>query len=147
MNRTLWVALGCAALASCREAPPAPTPAPEVRAAPPAAAPGSTAPSAPGRVTLLFSASKAGQLVPCGCSPDQRGGLPREVELVNKVRAENPDAIYVDAGDLLFDNPARPAAQLLRQKESQARTLAQGEELLGAAARVVGLRDLALGPA
>ncbi len=93
----------------------------------------------------MFAASTAGQLVPCGCSPDQRGGLPRAVAYVRKLRAETPDFLYADAGDLLFETAAPPPAQMVTQRQLKASVLAQGEELLGAAARVVGKRDLALG--
>lgn len=97
-------------------------------------------------VTLVFSASVAGQLVPCGCSPDQRGGLPRGVALVDKLRKDDPSLLFVDAGDLLFENPAPPPKQLLTQRQMKAQVLAQGDALLHAAARAVGQRDLALGP-
>jgi len=52
----------------------------------------------------------------------------------------------VDAGDLLFESAVPRKGPLGAQAELKARTLARGEELLGAAARVVGARDLALGP-
>jgi hypothetical protein len=94
---------------------------------------------------LVFAASTAGQLVPCGCSPDQRGGLPRAAGLLGQLRAEAPGTLFIDAGDLLFANPARPTGPAAQQAEEKARTLAQGERLLGAAARVAGARDLALG--
>src|SRR5260370_15131557 len=122
-------ALLCLA-AACRPAsrPVAPSPGPD-----------------PGRVTLVFSASVAGQLVPCGCSPDQRGGLPRAVSLVNKLRQAAPDLIFIAAGALLFETPQRHPEQLLTQRRRKARALARGDELLGAVARAVGQRDLALG--
>src|SRR5437868_1726609 len=115
---------------------------------PPAAQPepARQAQSAPSdRLTLLFSASVAGQLVPCGCSPDQRGGLPRAVALVRKLRQTEPNLLFVDAGDLLFETVSPPPAQMLTQRQLKARTLARGDELLGAAARAIGPRDLALG--
>ncbi len=99
----------------------------------------------PDRLTLVFSASVAGQLVPCGCSPDQRGGLPRAVSLVQKLRASEPNLLFVDAGDLLFEGSSRPPAQMLTQRTLKAKTLAQGDALMGAAARALGQRDLALG--
>src|SRR2546428_10532001 len=117
---------------------------------PPAAQPEPTrqAQSAPSdRLTLVFSAAVAGQLVPCGCSPDQRGGLPRAAAWLRKLRATEPNVLFVDAGDLLFETAGRPPAQSLTQKQLKARTLARGDELLGAAARAVGHRDLALGSA
>lgn len=97
-------------------------------------------------ITLIFSACVAGQLVPCGCSPDQRGGLPRAVALVEKLRQRDPGLLFIDAGDLLFENPQRPAPQLLTQRQLKARTLARGDALLHAVARGVGERDLSLGP-
>ena len=99
------------------------------------------------RVTLVFSAATAGQLVPCGCSPDQRGGLPRAAGLLKKWRTEEKGLVYVDAGDLLFPSAAPVTGALAAQAELKARTLAQGAALLGAAARVAGRRDLASGEA
>jgi hypothetical protein len=97
------------------------------------------------QVTLIFAASIAGQLVPCGCSPDQRGGLPRAVTYLRKVYTEVPNVLFADAGDLLFESPSRPADQLLTQKKLKAQTLAEEEALMGAAARALGPRDLTLG--
>src|SRR5204862_204041 len=57
----------------------------------------------------------------------------------------DPNRLFVDAGDLLFESPARPPAQMLTQRQLKARTLARGDQMLGAAARAVGARDLALG--
>jgi cytochrome c554/c'-like protein len=88
----------------------------------------------------------AGQLVPCGCSPDQRGGLPRAVSLVRKLRASEPNLLFVDAGDLLFEGTSPPPQQMAAQRTLKAKTLAQGDALLGASARAVGQRDLSLGP-
>jgi len=99
------------------------------------------------RLTLVFWASAAGQIVPCGCSPDQRGGLPRAAALLRRLRASEPNVLFVDAGDLLFETVGRPPAQALTQKQLKARTLARGDEMLGAAARAVGQRDVALGAA
>jgi hypothetical protein len=128
--------------AACAPKPPAPPEAdrpPEVRAVgqPPAA----------DRVTLVFWGSVAGQIVPCGCSPDQHGGLPRAAAFLRKLRETEPNVLFVDAGDLLFESVGRPTPQTLTQKQLKARTLARGDELLGAVARAVGQRDLALGPA
>ena len=114
-----------------------------------AAQAGSAGPAAAGeagssKVTLLFSGSIAGQLVPCGCSPDQLGGLPRGVALVKKLRAATPNLVYIDAGDLLFESA--PGEMLRAQAELKAKALARGEALMGAAARAVGARDLVRGP-
>src|SRR3989441_12975937 len=117
--------------------------APKPPAQPEPTRPGQSAQS--DRLTLLFSASVAGQLVPCGCSPDQRGGLPRAVALVRKLRQTEPNLLFMDAGDLLFETISPPPAQMLTQRQLKARTLARGDELLGAAARALRARDLALG--
>jgi hypothetical protein len=130
-----WIPVLIAAACAAPK-PPAPQPEPAQSTQPPAAT---------DRVILLFWASVAGQIVPCGCSPDQRGGLPRAVALVNQLRRTEPNVLFVDAGDLLFENPARPPEQMITQRRLKARTLAQGDELLKAAARAVGPRDLALG--
>jgi hypothetical protein len=126
--------------AACRQVPPgvamAATPEPQR----PAAVPASVT-----RATVVVAASTAGQLVPCGCSPDQRGGLPRAVAEVKKLRSQAPGLAYVDAGDLLFESALPRKGPAGAQAELKARTLARGEELLGAAARAVGIRDLALG--
>ncbi|MFL5310247.1 MAG: multiheme c-type cytochrome, partial [Myxococcales bacterium] len=103
------------------------------------------APPAGARATLVFKASTAGQIVPCGCSPDQRGGLPRAAAELQKLRAEAPRLAYIEAGDLLFESAVPRKGPLGAQAELKARTLARGEELLGPAARGVGVRDLALG--
>jgi len=96
------------------------------------------------QVTLLVAGSIAGMIVPCGCSPDQLGGLPRAAAVAKKLRASNPKLIFVDAGDLLFEGT--PRGQLREQHELKAKALARGEALMGAQARAVGSRDLALGP-
>ncbi|HKC60276.1 MAG TPA: multiheme c-type cytochrome [Myxococcales bacterium] len=83
--------------------------------------------------------------MPCGCSPDQRGGLPRAAAELKKLRAESPGLAYVEAGDLLFESTLPRKGPSGAQAELKARTLARGEELLGAAARAIGARDLALG--
>ena len=97
------------------------------------------------RGTLVFKASTAGQIVPCGCSPDQRGGLPRAAAELKKLRADSPGLAYLEAGDLLFESTVPRKGPSGAQAELKARTLARGEELLGAAARAIGARDLALG--
>ena len=131
--------------AGCKEAPP-PGPARDQRRPIAQAAPAaSPAPATAAHGTLVFKASTAGQIVPCGCSPDQRGGLPRAAAELKKLRGEAPGLAYVEAGDLLFESALPRKGPAGAQAELKARTLARGEELLGAAARGVGVRDLALG--
>src|SRR5882672_4190088 len=126
----------------CRQAPPAAgaREAPIAAQAKPAAAAAVSG-------TLVFKASTAGQIVPCGCSPDQRGGLPRAAAELKKLRAASPGLAYVEAGDLLFESPLPRRGPLGAQAELKARTLARGEETRGnvplldaGAAPVVGAR-------
>ena len=125
---------------ACRQAPPAATAAEKAEAPPPPQ-------TVSDRVTLVFAASTAGQLVPCGCSPDQRGGLPRAVAWLKQLRAQAPNVLFADAGDLLFESSSRPPDQLLTQKKLKAQTLAGSEAMAGVVARALGPRDLALGGA
>jgi Cytochrome c554 and c-prime len=64
---------------------------------------------------------------------------------LKKLRAESPGLAYVEAGDLLFESTLPRKGPSGAQAELKARTLARGEVLLGAAARAIGARDLALG--
>jgi hypothetical protein len=143
----LAAALAAAVLAcSCREAPPTREAAPAAPATP-AAASNPPQSAASSRAILVFSASLAGQIVPCGCSPDQRGGLPRAAAALAKLREADPRLVFLDAGDTLFASARPPSSALAPQARLKARSLAQADALLGAAGRVLGARDLALGPA
>jgi hypothetical protein len=124
----------------CHQARPAPENPPAAAASAKPKGPVST-----NRVTLVFAASTAGQLVPCGCSPEQLGGLPRVVTYVKNLQREAPNVLFIGAGDLLFESPTRPPDQLLTQKKLKAQTLARSEALANVAVRALGPRDLALG--
>jgi len=97
-----------------------------------------SAPS-PRTVTILYLADLGGTLEPCGCSRDQRGGLPRLAAAVERVRRERPDALLVGGGDLLFEAPLDPE----RREADLARARAAAEALrrMGLAATVAGERD------
>jgi Cytochrome c554 and c-prime len=131
--------------ASCKQAPPSAEGGANRGQGPSAAAP-TLAEAAASHAVLVFAASQAGQLVPCGCSPDQRGGLPRAGALLDRMREKDPTLVYVDAGDALLASAAPPSGPAAGQAELKARTLAKADALLGAATRVLGARDLALGP-
>ena len=141
------LAIALALACSCREAPPTPTAKPEPKAASSAPAAVRSAETGQDHVVLVFAASQAGQLVPCGCSPDQRGGLPRAAALLAKMRERDPQLVFIDAGDALLASASAPAGPAATQAELKAATLARGDALLGAQARVLGPRDLALGSA
>ncbi len=90
--------------------------------APPAARQAQTQgaePAAGEKVTLLFTADIWGQLEPCGCSADMRGGLDRAAAYVKAQRAAGP-VLVVDAGDAYFD-----ATKYDPRDEPQARRRAQ----------------------
>ncbi len=108
-----------------------------------AAPPAGKAP--PRHVTLVYAADLAGWLEPCGCSADQRGGLARMATAVARIRAENPDTIFVAGGDLLFGGPIDPERRA--QELAAARTLAAALRGMGLAATWPGERDLAAGEA
>ena len=56
-------------------------------------------------MTIVYTGGVQGALEPCGCSPGQLGGVARLATLVAQIRKENPDTIFVDAGDLLLQDP------------------------------------------
>jgi len=97
------------------------------------------APPPPRTVTILYLADLGGTLEPCGCSRDQRGGLPRLAAAVERVRRERPDALLVGGGDLLFEFPLDPE----RREADLARARATAEALrrMGLAATLAGERD------
>ena len=53
--------------------------------------------AAAGAVTLIVSGDTAGWIVPCGCTSNQSGGLPRRSTFVSERRREGP-VIVADAG-------------------------------------------------
>jgi hypothetical protein len=111
----------------------------------PAGAPARAAPAAPRKVTLVYTADLAGWLEPCGCSADQRGGLARMATALRRIRAENPDTVFVAGGDLLFEGPLDPERRA--RDLARARTMAAALRAMGLAATVAGERDLEAGPA
>lgn len=103
----LATCLACA----CTSGGAAPAPAPQV---------------AEEHATLLFTADIWGQLEPCGCSADMRGGLDRAATYVQDVRAAGP-TLLVDAGDAYFDATkydARDEPQARRRAAAVAQSLA-----------------------
>ncbi|HEY7725760.1 MAG TPA: multiheme c-type cytochrome [Anaeromyxobacteraceae bacterium] len=110
-----------------------------------AAAPAPEPPRAAASVTILYLADLGGQLEPCGCSADQRGGLPRLAALVARLRRENPGALLVAGGDLLFEGPLDPERREVALV--RARAAAAALRGMGLAATVAGERDLAAGEA
>jgi hypothetical protein len=98
------------------------------------------------RLTIVYLADLAGQLEPCGCSANQRGGLARASEVLKRVRAENPNTLFFAGGDLLFDH--LPKEQPERGQElRKAEAVAEALRAMGLAATTAGERDKLAGDA
>jgi hypothetical protein len=102
-------------------------------------------PRLPDRITLVYTADVGGYLEPCGCSRDQRGGIPRAAAALARIRAEGHPVYFLGGGDLLFEGPAAPEAR--EQDELKARAIAEALLAMRLAATVAGERDLLLGDA
>ena len=94
-------------------------------------------------LTILYIADLGGTLEPCGCSQDQRGGLPRLATALARVRREAPGAVLVAGGDLLFEGPLDPERR--EADVVKARATAAALRAMGLAASVEGERDLEAG--
>ncbi len=106
---------------------------------------GAGAPKLPDRVTVVFAADVGGYLEPCGCSEDQRGGLPRAAAVLRRIRAEGHPVYFVAGGDLLFEERSSDASR--EQDLLKARAVAGALRLMGLDATVAGERDLFAGEA
>jgi len=90
------------------------------------------------RITVICTNDTLGALEPCGCGGKNTGGLSRRAAYINKVRAENPNLIIVESGDLAFAvNPSQPTAQL--------EAVADSFKIMGVTAVGVGPIDLKMG--
>ncbi|MFL5264043.1 MAG: multiheme c-type cytochrome [Anaeromyxobacteraceae bacterium] len=109
----------------------------------------STAPAAapplPSQLTIVYTADLGGYVEPCGCSRDQRGGLPRAAAVLAQIRAEGHPVLFLGGGDLLFEGA--PAPEVREQEELKARAIAEALRKMGLAATLAGERDAAVGEA
>lgn len=87
-------------------------------------------------IRIVASGGTHGWIVPCGCSFDQLGGLPRRGTFL-KQRAGHEHLVYVDTG-----GAARGRSEYARAKFE---AILQGEHELGIVAHNVGADELALG--
>src|SRR5437763_11660869 len=87
-------------------------------------------------VILLVSGDTAGWIVPCGCTSNQSGGLPRRGSYVRRLR-EQADVLVVDAGGA----PGGTSAYHKLKFEA----ILRGEMALGLVAHNVGGPEAALG--
>jgi 2',3'-cyclic-nucleotide 2'-phosphodiesterase (5'-nucleotidase family) len=98
----------------------------------------------PGRVTIVYTGGVQGALEPCGCSPGQLGGVGRLATLVGQIRKENPDTIFVDAGDLLLQDP-EAAGSMRAQLVLKAKSMQKAYGAMRASVVNVGGKDVAAG--
>lgn len=104
-------------------------------------------PRAPGqegekRVALVFTADLWGQLEPCGCSADMRGGLDRAASWVEAQRRAGP-TLLIDAGDAWFDAPSYDP-RFEAQARRRARAVAEALLAMGVDAKAHFERDRGL---
>ena len=106
------------------------------------------APQAPGkRLVVLFTASVEGYVEPCGCTADPLGGVARLAAAVDDARRAYGDrVVFVDAGDLLFEEQDVDAADQC-QDDARAKLLLATYARKGLAATTLGAKDDARGPA
>ena len=102
----------CVAVAGCRPAPPA------------------------GPLVILISGDTAGWIVPCGCTSNQSGGLPRRATYLDSVRSE-AEVIVADVGGA----PGGKSAYDRLKFEA----ILQGERAMAIDAHNVGAAEAALG--
>lgn len=94
------------------------------------------------KLHILFSGNVNGQLDPCGCAVNPKGGLDRRL---NYIRSDKDVAkIIVDAGNALFAARNLDKGQAEAQKQ-RAEAVLQGHATMGVAAQNVGALDLSGG--
>jgi hypothetical protein len=92
----------------------------------------------PATVTVLISGDTAGWIVPCGCTTNQSGGLPRRGTLVERFRRQG-DLLVLDAGGAVQgDSP---------YDRMKFEAILQGEKAMGLAAHNLGKAEVQFGPA
>lgn len=95
---------------------------------------------------LFYSNDVQGETEPCGCQPNQLGGLSRKGFQYQKIAEEGTrPRLTLDAGNLLFKTPTLSAGQVDQEKMA-ARAIAKAYELMGYQAVGIGSYDLAAGP-
>lgn len=98
-------------------------------------------PATPG-FTLVFTAGQVGYLEPCGCSPDQRGGVARAATVVDEIRASGRPVLLVDGGDRFFPIELPDDELSARQTRLQAEAMAEVTRAMGYDALTLTERDL-----
>jgi len=93
-------------------------------------------PSAKGPLAVVVSGDTAGWIVPCGCTSNQSGGLPRRATYVAALRRQC-EVVLADAG-----GAAQGTAPYNRAKFA---AILRGEALMGVAAHNIGAAEALLG--
>jgi len=101
--------------------------------------PAPAASAAERKATLLFTGDLWGQLEPCGCSADMRGGVDRMASYVREARAAGP-TLLVDAGDALHDSLEAPP-EMKAQADRRAAAMARALGAMGVSAKASFERD------
>lgn len=94
---------------------------------------------------IYFASGLKGYTEPCGCTVDVLlGGIDRITAFVDDARQLHPDAVFVDAGDWLFESTRIPE-HLRPQEKAKAEVLAAAHRQMDTLFSVPGGRDLAVG--
>jgi len=90
------------------------------------------------RSELVVSGDTAGWLVPCGCTSNQSGGLPRRGTFVHSISREKMTTVYVaDAGGA--------ASGTSRYQKTKFEAILRGELTMGLVAHNLGASEVTLG--
>ncbi len=88
-------------------------------------------------LVVVASGDTAGWIVPCGCTTNQSGGLPRRGAYIEQLRRE-ANVVVVDVGGSLLGDSAYDRVKF--------EAILAGEMLMGIAAHNVGAAEARLGP-
>ncbi|MGZ6029679.1 MAG: cytochrome C, partial [Myxococcaceae bacterium] len=95
---------------------------------------------------MFVTADLRGQIAPCGCSEAMRGGLGKTAAIIGKTRASGVPAVFVDAGDALFERTGFAADEAVGERR-RAQAIADAFRAMRIGAQFSGPLDDALGPA
>ena len=98
--------------------------------------------AAPKRLVLLFTGDNRGEIAPCGCKDEPRGGLARRKLAIEAERARGLPTVLMDAGNALFREKVRREEDVVHQK---AELVLEQMEAQGTVAMAVGEYDLSQG--
>ena len=97
------------------------------------------------RFAVFVTADVRGQIAPCGCSEAMRGGLGKTAAIIGKTRAAGLPALFVDAGDALFERTGFAADEAVGERR-RAQAIADSFRAMRIGALFAGPLDDALGP-